>query len=238
MGALLQLTAAEKHVALPGGGDLHVLRGASLTLSAGESVAILGRSGSGKSTLLGLLGLIDSLSSGSYRVDGRETARLGDAGLARMRARTFGFVYQRFCLMSSLSAAGNVEAPLLYAPRVAGRPGTSRRRAALEALDRVGLADRARHKPERLSGGEQQRVAIARALVHQPRVVLADEPTGSLDVDTGAEVLDLLTSLVKDSGLALVVVTHDPQIAGRLDRVLEMRDGRLLELDGRLAEKP
>ena len=230
MGALLQLTDAGKHIALPGGGDLHVLKGASLTLSAGESVAILGRSGSGKSTLLGLLGLIDSLSSGSYRVDGRETARLGDAALARMRARTFGFVYQRFCLMSSLSAAGNVEAPLLYAPKAGG----SRRRAALDALDWVGLADRARHKPERLSGGEQQRVAIARALVHKPRVVLADEPTGSLDVETGAEVLDLLTSLVKDSGLALVVVTHDPQIASRLDRVLEMRDGRLLEPGGRL----
>ncbi|MEN6430412.1 MAG: ABC transporter ATP-binding protein, partial [Coriobacteriales bacterium] len=187
-----------------------------------EAVAILGRSGSGKSTLLGQLGLIDELSGGSYRVDGRETTRLGDRSLARLRAATFGFVYQRFCLMHTLSALKNVEAPLLYS----GCPPRDRRRRALQALERVGLAERAHHRPERLSGGEQQRVAIARALVHRPRVVLADEPTGSLDVQTGAEVMSLLTDLVRDDGLTLVVVTHDAEIASMLDRVLEMRNGR------------
>lgn len=222
---LLELAGAHKHIALPDGGDLHVVQGASLALSTGESVAILGRSGSGKSTLLGMLGLIDELTSGSYRVDERETTRLGDRSLARLRATTFGFVYQRFCLMHTLSALKNVEAPLLYSGCAPGR----RKRAAHEALERVGLASRAHHRPERLSGGEQQRVAIARALVHGPRVILADEPTGSLDVTTGREVLALLTDLVRDAGLALVVVTHDPQIASRLDRVIEMVDGRLQE---------
>lgn len=222
---LLELTDAHKYVALPDGEDLHVVQGASLTLSAGESVAVLGRSGSGKSTLLGMLGLIDSLSSGSYRVDQRETTRLGDLSLARLRATAFGFVYQRFCLMHALSALKNVEAPLLYS----GCTPRHRTRIAMDALERVGLAERAHHRPERLSGGEQQRVAIARALVHEPRVVLADEPTGSLDVATGQDVLVLLTDLVRDAGLALVVVTHDPQIAAGLDRVLEMTDGQLRE---------
>jgi len=222
---LLKLSDAHKHVTLPDGGDLHVVQGASLALSAGESVGILGRSGSGKSTLLGMLGLIDGLSSGSYRVDGRETTRLGDREIARLRATTFGFVYQRFCLMHTLSALKNVEAPLLYS----GCPAQLRRRTAQEALERVGLSARAHHRPERLSGGEQQRVAIARALVHCPRVILADEPTGSLDVATGRDVLTLLTDLVRDAGVALVVVTHDPQIAARLDRTVEMTDGRLQE---------
>lgn len=222
---MLQLTSARKSVSLPGGRKLHVIDDVSLEVGAAESVAILGRSGSGKSTLLGLLGLIDSLDSGSYRVAGREAVRMADGELARVRARMFGFVYQRFCLMSRLTALRNVEAPLLYRSGV--RPGN--RRKAMAVLEHVGLADRAGHRPGQLSGGEQQRVAIARALVHEPRVILADEPTGSLDVATGAEVLDLLLGLVREGGASLVVVTHDPLIAGRLDRVMHMHEGRLWE---------
>ncbi|MDO8964131.1 MAG: ABC transporter ATP-binding protein [Coriobacteriia bacterium] len=222
---MFELAGAEKTVSLPGGKPLRVVRDVSFAVSAGESVAILGRSGSGKSTLLGILGLIDSLDAGSYMVDGCETTRLGDRQLARRRSQDFGFVFQRFCLMGGLSALKNVEAPLLYSQ--SARKG--RHRTAMEALDRVGLADRAHHRPERLSGGEQQRVAIARALVHRPRVILADEPTGSLDVATGGEVLSLLTGLVRDDAATLIMVTHDPQLAARLDRTLHMDEGRLSE---------
>lgn len=222
---MLELHAASKTVTLPGGSRLDVVRDASLTLAAGESIAVLGRSGSGKSTLLGLLGLLDSPCSGSYRVCGRETTRMRDRELARLRGSTFGFVYQRFCLMSKLSALKNVEAPLLYR----GAFGSRIRKEASAALARVGLADRLRHRPDKLSGGEQQRVAIARALVHRPPVILADEPTGSLDVDTGREVLDLLLSVVRDDGVSLVMVTHDPTIAQRLDRVVRMDAGYLTE---------
>lgn len=218
---MLELTDAVKTISLPAGGNLQVLRGVSLGIAAGESVAILGRSGSGKSTLLGLLGLIDTLNSGSYAVDGIETVGLNDKAAASLRGTVFGFVYQRFCLMSQFSAFRNVEAPLLHAR--GWRP--RRREAVFEALDKVGLADRARHKPDQLSGGEQQRVSIARALVHKPRVILADEPTGSLDVTTGAAVLDLMLELVRDAGVTLVVVTHDPQIAAQLGRVIEITDG-------------
>lgn len=222
---MLELTDAVKTISLPAGGNLQVLRGVSLRIAAGESVAVLGRSGSGKSTLLGLLGLIDTLSSGSYAVDGVETVGLGDKAAARLRGAMFGFVYQRFCLMSQFSAFRNVEAPLLHAPVNRAR----RREAVFDALDKVGLAERARHKPDQLSGGEQQRVSIARALVHKPRVILADEPTGSLDVATGAAVLDLMLDLVREAGVTLVVVTHDPQIAARLGRTVEVTDGVSLE---------
>lgn len=222
---MLELNNASKTIRLPAGGDLRVLRDVSLSISAGESLAVLGRSGSGKSTLLGLLGLIDTLNTGSYRVDGRETTGLRDKETAYLRGAAFGFVYQRFCLMSQLSAFRNVEAPLLHGTR----RGIRRRSAVLEALDKVGLAERARHKPDQLSGGEQQRVAIARALVHKPKVILADEPTGSLDVSTGAAVLDLMLELVLGEGVTLVVVTHDPQVAARLGRVVECVDGVLVE---------
>ncbi len=220
---MLELVDATKTISLPFGSPLHVLRGVSLQIAAGESLAVLGRSGSGKSTLLGLLGLIDTLNSGSYKVDGRETVGLSDKESANLRGTTFGFVYQRFCLMNHLSAFRNVEAPLLH------RGGIAWRQAVINALDKVGLADRAWHKPDQLSGGEQQRVAIARALVHNPKVILADEPTGSLDVATGRAVLDLMVELVREAGVTLVVVTHDPQIAVRMERVVELVDGVLME---------
>ncbi len=174
--------------------------------------------------MLGLLGLIDTLNNGSYKVDGRETVGLSDKELANLRGTTFGFVYQRFCLMNHLSAFRNVEAPLLHQ-----RGNRAWRQAIFDALDKVGLAGRAWHKPDQLSGGEQQRVAIARALVHNPKVILADEPTGSLDVATGRAVLDLMVELVREAGVTLVAVTHDPQIAMRMERVVELVDGVLME---------
>lgn len=218
---MLELRNTNKSISLPSGDTLKVLRNVSLQISPGKSLAILGRSGSGKSTLLGLLGLIDTLDSGSYKVNGCETVGMSDRALANLRGSTFGFVYQRFCLMSQLSAFENVEAPLLHRP---GRRAY-RREVVFEALDRVGLTERAKHKPSQLSGGEQQRVAIARALVHNPSVILADEPTGSLDHSTGNMVLELMLNLVRDIGVTLVVVTHDPQIANRLERVIEISDG-------------
>lgn len=222
---MLELTDARKAIRLPAGDKLEVLAGTCLSVAAGESLAVLGKSGSGKSTLLGVLGLIDSLDEGSYRVAGRETVAVGDRELAFARGGMFGFVYQRFCLMGRLSAYRNVEAPLLHSEL----RGRERRVAALEALEQVGLSGRAFHRPDQLSGGEQQRVAVARALVRRPRVILADEPTGSLDPTTGAEVLDLLVRLVRDAGVTLVLVTHDEEIAARLGRIVVLKDGILKE---------
>lgn len=222
---MLELVEAEKTIRLPGGGELPVIRRASLNVSAGESVGILGRSGSGKSTLLGLLGLIDSLDKGNYLVNGRETVRLSDRQTAQVRMENFGFIYQRFCLLSHLSAYDNVMAPLLHRKV----PSRDRRAVVRDALERVELSDRASHRPDRLSGGEQQRVAIARAFACSPKTILADEPTGSLDGRTGQHVLTLLLDMVRDANVALVVVTHDEQIARRLDRSLRMSDGVLME---------
>lgn len=220
---MLELQGCCKSIRLSSGDTLQLLRDLSLKILPGESLAILGRSGTGKSTLLGLLGLLDTLDCGSYRVDGQETVGLRDRALANLRGRIFGFIYQRFCLMSRLSAFQNVEAPLLHRP---GRRA-DRHKAVYEALDKVGLIERAKHKPDQLSGGEQQRVAIARALVHNPHVILADEPTGSLDRSTGTMVLRLLFNLVKEAGVTLVVVTHEPLIAAQIERVLELSNGAL-----------
>ncbi len=221
---LLELSNASKTIELASGTRMSVLNRVSLRVAAGESLAVLGRSGSGKSTLLGLLGLIDAPDDGaSYRVSGRETVGLGDREMARLRGTVFGFIYQRFCLMAHLSAEENVEAALLHT----GLPRAKRRHAVADALERVGLTDRARHKPEQLSGGEQQRIAIARSLVRGPRVILADEPTGSLDIETGREVLQLMTRIVAESDAALVIVTHDLEIAAGLQRVVHISEGTL-----------
>lgn len=207
---------------LPSGAPL--LTDVNFTVPAASSTAILGRSGSGKSTLLGVLGIMDSLDGGSYRLDGIPVEKLRARAADRARGRTLGFVFQRFCLIPYLTVLENVEAPLLHRPGVAAR---TRRRRAMELLERVGLGDHIRKRPHQLSGGEQQRVAIARALVGRPHVVLADEPTGALDTATAGTVLELLLEQVRERGTALVLVTHDPLVAARTSATYQLREGRL-----------
>jgi putative ABC transport system ATP-binding protein len=205
-------------------GDVAVaaLRGVSLAVERGAFVAIMGSSGSGKSTLLYVLGCLDRPTSGTYRLDGRETSTLDPNALAEVRNRTIGFVFQSFNLLTRTSALENVELPLLY-----GGVGTRERKArAGEALERVGLAGRFDHVPGRLSGGQQQRVAIARALVNRPRLILADEPTGNLDSRTSHEIMGLLSGL-SSAGITIVMVTHEADIAAYAQRVLTMIDGRI-----------
>ena len=224
---LVHLDGVSRVVDLPDGGHLPVLTDVCLEVAEGEHVAIVGRSGSGKSTLLNVLGLLDVPTGGEYRLDGAPTAALGGRQRSRLRGRTFGFVFQQFNLLPRRTALENVAAPLLYAR---GSAFWQRRRLATAALEQVGLAARADTTPERLSGGEQQRVAIARALVRTPRVVLADEPTGSLDVETGAAVMDLLESATTASGSTLVTITHDLAVAARADRQFRLERGRLTPL--------
>ncbi len=204
-----------------GGVEVPALRGVSVTIPPGDHVAILGPSGSGKSTLMHLLGGLDRPTSGVLRIAGRDIRELGATELARLRNRTIGFVFQSFHLLPRTTAVDNVALPLVYAGVRAG----DRRRRAEELLDRVGLHHRLRHRPNQLSGGEQQRVAIARALVTGPSLLLADEPTGNLDSATGADVLDLLEELNQESGVAVVVVTHEREVAARAARQIRMRDG-------------
>jgi putative ABC transport system ATP-binding protein len=202
------------------------LRGVSLTVPAGDFAAILGPSGSGKSTLMHLLGGLDRPTTGTLLLAGRDVARLGQSELAALRNRTIGFVFQAFHLLPRTSALDNVALPLVYAGVRAGE----RRRRAAAVLERVGLAHRVKHRPNQLSGGEQQRVAIARALVTGPSLLLADEPTGNLDSTTGAEVLALLEALNRESGVAVVLVTHDHEVAARAHRQIRMRDGLIEDL--------
>jgi len=203
--------------------QVHALCGVSLKVREGEYVAIMGASGSGKSTLMNMIGLLDRPTSGSYLIRGQETSQLGKRKLTDLRNHEIGFVFQQFNLLPRISARRQVELPLFYA-------GISRRKGqqmAQEALALVGLADRADHRPDELSGGEQQRVAIARALVNKPGLLLADEPTGALDSKTGAEVLDLVDEL-QTQGLTVVMVTHDPQVAQRAERVITLSDGLII----------
>jgi len=206
-------------------GDVLVmaLRGVSLDIEAGEFVAIMGTSGSGKSTLMNTLGCLDRPSAGHYRLDGRETSTLDRDELAMIRNRTLGFVFQNFNLLARTSALENVELPLLYA----GVPAAERHARAAAALERVGLGKRLDHTPSQLSGGQQQRVAIARALVGEPRVILADEPTGNLDSATSVEVMALLQSLGR-SGITVILVTHEHDIAEYAARNIVMKDGQVI----------
>jgi putative ABC transport system ATP-binding protein len=207
-------------VTYPGPPDVEALRPASFEIKVGEQVAITGPSGSGKSTLLNVLGLLDASTVGRYLLDGTDVAALSDRSRADLRARYFGFVFQRFHLLPSMSAVENVELALMYA----GAPRAERRERSLAALARVGLADRWHHRPTALSGGEQQRVAIARAIVRDQQFLLADEPTGNLDSATTEAVLELLASLVED-GRGMIFVTHDEAIADRSPRRLRVLDG-------------
>jgi putative ABC transport system ATP-binding protein len=207
-----------------GPSDVRAVSGVSLEIGAGEFVALEGPSGSGKTTLLQLLGALDRPSEGQVLFEGRDLGTLGDGELAELRLRAFGFVFQQFNLIPTLSALQNVEAGL--AP--VGVPREVLRERSLALLDEVGLADRAAHLPGELSGGEQQRVAIARALVVEPRVILADEPTGNLDTKTGADVIDLLAGLAAQRGATVIVATHDAGLAARAPRRLTMRDGTVV----------
>jgi putative ABC transport system ATP-binding protein len=203
-----------------GGRPVHALCGVDESVAAGEHVAVMGPSGSGKSTLLNILGCLDRPTSGSYRLEGREVARLDDGALTRIRRHEIGFVFQFFHLVPRLTALENVEVPMIFA----GVERAERRDRAAEALRAVGLLDRVAHRPHQLSGGESQRVALARATVMAPRLLLADEPTGNLDTASGMQVLEVLDRM-NGEGLTLVVVTHDPRVARRAGRVLMMVDG-------------
>jgi putative ABC transport system ATP-binding protein len=201
--------------------QVHALRGVSLTIKAGEFVAIVGASGSGKSTLMNLIGCLDAPSSGIYRLDGQDVGRLGRTSLAHLRNKKLGFVFQGFNLLSRQTALENVELPMLYA----GMSASKRRERAMKLLTLVGLSDRASHRPNQLSGGQQQRVAIARALVNEPRVLLADEPTGNLDSVTGAEILVEFQRLNREQKQTIVLVTHDLSIAAVAPRLVTIKDG-------------
>jgi putative ABC transport system ATP-binding protein len=201
-----------------------ILSGVNLSVHSGESVAVVGRSGSGKSTLLSLIGLFDRPDGGEYLLHGRDITRLSERRAAALRSAEFGFVFQRFFLLKHLTAAQNVAMALVNGQ--GWLPRRKRRARAVAALDRVGIAHLARHKPPRLSGGEQQRVAIARALVREPRLLLADEPTGALDTETGNLVIEVLHSAT-ERGCGLILVTHDWDHARRMGRVLRLQDGVL-----------
>jgi putative ABC transport system ATP-binding protein len=216
---LIQLEQLEKTYTM---GDVAVraLRGVSLEITQGEFVAVMGASGSGKSTLMNILGCLDRPSAGRYFLDGEDVSQKSTDELAEIRSRTLGFVFQSFNLLSRTSALENVELPLLYA----GVSTRERHKRAKAALERVGLGSRLDHHPSQLSGGQQQRVALARALVNNPRVILADEPTGNLDTVTSIEVMALFQELSK-SGITIVLVTHEPDIASHASRVIVVRDG-------------
>lgn len=202
---------------------VHALDGVDLTVRDGEYVAVMGPSGSGKSTLLHVIGLLDRPSAGRYLLDGRDTTGLDEAERARLRRERIGFVFQAFHLVPRLTAAENIELPLI----LSGVAPRERRRRVGDILERLGLTDRSGHRPDQLSGGQRQRVAIGRAVVMQPGIVLADEPTGNLDHRAGGQVMDLLGRLNRD-GITLIVVTHDPAVGERAQRRIDMLDGRIV----------
>ncbi len=208
-------------------GDVEVraLRGASLQVSRKELVSVMGPSGSGKSTLMNILGCLDQPTSGEYYLEGLEIDRLDDNKLAEIRGKKIGFVFQTFNLLARTTALTNVELPLVYS----GMGGRRRRERAIAALDAVGLADRVHHRPNELSGGQQQRVAIARALIHDPAIILADEPTGNLDSKSGAEIMAIFQRLNEEQGITIIFVTHEPEIAQHTHRIVRIADGRIVD---------
>lgn len=216
---------------LPGGETLEVVKGVDCEIEAGRTYAIVGKSGSGKTSLLSVLGLLNSGYTGDLTIEGRNAQSLNDAEKAAIRNRLLGFVFQSYSLIPHLNAAENVALPLRYSTNWTQRTVMAR---ALESLTAVGLPARSKASPRHLSGGEQQRVAIARALANKPRIVLADEPTGALDEDTGASIIALLIDRVREENASLIIVTHDVEIANQCDVVLAMHAGVLEPVDGRL----
>jgi putative ABC transport system ATP-binding protein len=202
---------------------VQALQGVNCHIEKGEMVAIMGPSGCGKSTLMHIMGCLDAPTSGKYFLDGDEVSKLSDSQLARVRNKKIGFVFQTFNLIPRISALANVELPLLY-----GNVSNGSQRAR-EALERVGMGQRATHMPNQLSGGEQQRVAIARALVNNPAIILADEPTGNLDSRASLEIINILEGLNQEDGITIVVVTHEAEIAARAKRIILLRDGQIID---------
>ncbi|MDR6227019.1 ABC transporter ATP-binding protein [Desmospora profundinema] len=207
--------------------SLEVLKGIQLHVKTGEYVAIMGPSGSGKSTLMNIIGCLDRPTVGEYWLNGQRVSSIGEEELAGVRNQEIGFIFQHFHLLPRMTAQRNVELPLIYS----GISKQERSQRALEALEKVGLADRAEHRPSELSGGQQQRVAIARALVNHPQLLLADEPTGALDTASGERVLDLFEQL-HGEGRTVVVITHDPDVGKRAQRRIRLRDGEIIEDTG------
>jgi putative ABC transport system ATP-binding protein len=222
-GLAIELEGLRKHYREGQAEEVQALRGIDLTIARGEMVAVMGPSGSGKSTLMEVLGCLSRPTAGEYRLFGQDVSAVDADGLARLRGRTVGFIFQSFHLLPRLDVAENVELPLFY-QRV---PRAERRERAIAALERVGLDHRASHVPNEISGGERQRAAIARALVNDPSLVLADEPTGNLDTDRGQEILEILRD-VHASGATVVIVTHDPGIGAAAPRKVSIRDGLLV----------
>lgn len=226
--SLIEVRNVSKHVELPDGTRLDILNDINMSVDGGEHLAVVGRSGSGKTTLLNILGLLDSPSHGEVLFDGTDVGRLRKGALDRARGNGIGYVFQQFNLLMGLTALENVVMPLSYS---SGSAFWNRRRLATEMLDRVGLSHRLDSRPDQLSGGEQQRVAIARALVRKPQMILADEPTGALDIETGTTVMDLLEEVTTENGAALITITHDPNVAALAGRSLRLDHGVLSPTD-------
>jgi len=219
---LIELRDITKSYDMGRAGELKILRGINVEIERGEMVGIMGPSGSGKSTMLNILGCLDTPTSGSYMLDGKEVSTMNSHELARIRGEKIGFIFQTFNLMSYMSALGNVQLGVKYARQEINDQ-------AEQALTRVGLGDRMKHKPSEMSGGERQRVAIARALVKNPPLIMADEPTGNLDSKSGFEVMSIINDLHKEGNITLIIITHDPRIAEYCQRVIHIMDGQVVE---------